>query len=278
MLVQGIIDVFWMENDKIILLDYKTDRVKQAQELLMRYQTQLQLYADALSRVFSTDTKKMVAEEKLIYSFHIMSRIVLASASPRRKELLEQIGLEFEICPAKGEEVITAGSVDGAVLELSRQKAEEVAAGILSYNEIHPELVTPQDILVIGADTVVACDGNILGKPRDEADAAHMLSMLSGHTHSVYTGVTLVFIDKNGRTGETSFYEKTDVCMYPLDDAEIRRYIAGGEPMDKAGSYGIQGQAAAFVKEIHGDYNNVVGLPVGRLYQELKKLGVMEWN
>ena len=202
-----------------------------------------------------------------------MSRIVLASASPRRKELLEQIGLEFEICPAKGEEVITAGSVDGAVLELSRQKAEEVAAGILSYNEIHPELVTPQDILVIGADTVVACDGNILGKPQDEADAAHMLSMLSGHTHSVYTGVTLVFIDKNGRTGETSFYEKTDVCMYPLDDAEIRRYIAGGEPMDKAGSYGIQGQAAAFVKEIHGDYNNVVGLPVGRLYQELKKLG-----
>ena len=105
-----------------------------------------------------------------------------------------------------------------------------------------------------------------------------MLSMLSGHTHSVYTGVTLVFIDKNGRTGETSFYEKTDVRMYPLDDAEIRRYIAGGEPMDKAGSYGIQGQAAAFVKEIHGDYNNVVGLPVGRLYQELKKLGVMEWN
>lgn len=137
-----------------------------------------------------------------------MSRIVLASASPRRKELLEQIGLEFEICPAKGEEVITAGSVDGAVLELSRQKAEEVAAGILSYNEIHPELVTPQDILVIGADTVVACDGNILGKPRDEADAAHMLSMLSGHTHSVYTGVTLVFIDKNGRTGETSFMRK----------------------------------------------------------------------
>ena len=103
-----------------------------------------------------------------------MSRIVLASASPRRKELLEQIGLEFEICPAKGEEVITAGSVDGAVLELSSQKAEEVAAGILSYNEIHPELVTPQDILVIGADTVVACDGNILGKPR-KAFIMHLL-------------------------------------------------------------------------------------------------------
>ena len=130
-----------------------------------------------------------------------MSRIVLASASPRRKELLEQIGLEFEICPAKGEEVITAGSVDGAVLELSSQKAEEVAAGILSYNEIHPELVTPQDILVIGADTVVACDGNILGKPRDEADAAHMLSMLSGHTH-------LFLLIKTAEPGKLHFMRK----------------------------------------------------------------------
>ena len=207
-----------------------------------------------------------------------MSRIVLASASPRRKELLEQIGLEFEICPAKGEEVISADTVEEAVLFLSRQKAEEVATGILSYNETHPDLVTPQDILVIGADTVVACDGTILGKPQDEKEAKQMLMQLSGRTHSVYTGVTLVFIDKNGRTGETSFYEKTKVCMYPIDEAEIEKYIAGGEPMDKAGSYGIQGQAAAFVKEIHGDYNNVVGLPVARLYQELKKLGVLEWN
>lgn len=207
-----------------------------------------------------------------------MSRIVLASASPRRKELLEQIGMEFEICPAKGEEVITGDTVDKAVMELSRQKAEEVAAGILSYNETHPELVTPQDILVIGADTVVAHDGTILGKPKDEADADRMLSLLSGDTHSVYTGVTLVFIDKSGRTGELSFYEKTDVVMYPISKEERARYIAGGEPMDKAGSYGIQGQAAAFVKEIHGDYNNVVGLPVARLYQELKKLGVTEWK
>lgn len=204
-----------------------------------------------------------------------MSRIVLASASPRRKELLEQIGLEFEICPAKGEEVITEDTVDGAVLELSRQKAEEVAAGILSYNEMHPELVTPQDILVIGADTVVAYENTILGKPKDEADAIRMLSMLSGQTHSVYTGVTLVFISKEGRTGETSFFEKTDVTMYPLESAEMKRYVLSGEPMDKAGSYGIQGTAAAFVKGISGDYNNVVGLPVARLYQELKKLGFL---
>ena len=207
-----------------------------------------------------------------------MSRIILASASPRRRELLEQVGVEFEICPAKGEEVITHTSPEDVVLELSRQKAQEVAAGILSYNTSHPELTTPQDILVIGADTVVAYEGNILGKPRDEADASRTIAMLAGHTHSVYTGVALVFMDASGRAGVHSFYEKTDVTVYPMNEQEIARYVASKEPMDKAGSYGIQGQAAAFVKEIHGDYNNVVGLPVGRLYQELKKLGVMEWN
>lgn len=202
-----------------------------------------------------------------------MSQIVLASGSPRRKELLEQMGLEFEICPAKGEEVITKTLPQEVVEELSRQKAEEVAAGILFYNENHPELTSPQDILVIGADTVVACDGKILGKPKDTADAKQMLSLLSGRTHSVYTGVTLVFIDKSGRTGEHSFYEKTDVTMYPMSEAEIEGYIATGEPMDKAGAYGIQGRCAIYIKEIAGDYYNVVGLPVGRLYQELKALG-----
>lgn len=158
-----------------------------------------------------------------------MSQIILASASPRRKELLEQIGAE---------------------------------------------LVTPQDILVIGADTVVAYENQILGKPKDEEDARRMLSMLSGKTHSVYTGVTFVFIDKAGRTGEHCFYEKTDVSMYTLTEEEIDRYISSGDPMDKAGSYGIQGRFAIHIKGIHGDYNNVVGLPVARLYQELRKLGV----
>ena len=198
-----------------------------------------------------------------------MSRIVLASASPRRKELLEQIGLEFEICPAKGEEVITAGSVDGAVLELSRQKAEEVAAGILSYNEIHPELVTPQDILVIGADTVVACDGNILGKPRDEADAARMLRMLSGHTHQVYTGVTLLRTFAGQVIYQKTLSVCTDVTFYPLTDEDINAYIRTGEPMDKAGAYGIQGKGAVLVSGIRGDYDNVVGLPVSMVHQVL---------
>ena len=124
-----------------------------------------------------------------------MRQIILASASPRRKELLEQIGLEFEICPAKGEEVITSIVPEEVVQELSRQKAEEVAAMVSSYKEKHEELMTPQELIVIGADTVVAMDGSILGKPVDEEDAARMLTMLSGKTHSVYTGVTLVVVD-----------------------------------------------------------------------------------
>ena len=142
------------------------------------------------------------------------------------------------------------------------------------FLEQHAELVTPQDILVIGADTVVAYENQILGKPKDEEDARRMLSMLSGKTNSVYTGVTFVFIDKAGRTGEHCFYEKTDVSMYTLTEDEIDRYISSGDPMDKAGSYGIQGRFAIHIKGIHGDYNNVVGLPVARLYQELRKLGV----
>ena len=203
-----------------------------------------------------------------------MNQIILASGSPRRKELLEQIGLEFEICPAKGEEIITKTIPEEVVMELSRQKAEEVGGMVSAYGENHSELTTPQDILVIGADTVVAYDGQILGKPKDREHAMEMLRMLSGHTHSVYTGVTCVFIDKKGRCGEHIFYEKTDVTMYPMTETEIQRYVDTGEPMDKAGSYGIQGRCAIHVKEIRGDYNNVVGLPVSRLYQELLGIGI----
>ena len=203
-----------------------------------------------------------------------MSQIILASQSPRRKELLEQIGLEFEICPAKGEEIITKTIPEEVVMELSKQKAEEVAAMVSSFGEEHKDITTPSDILVIGADTVVAYDGKILGKPVDEADAKRMLTMLSGNTHSVFTGVTLVLIDKSGRAGELVFYEKTDVKMHEMTELEIDRYIATGEPMDKAGSYGIQGKCAIYIEKIEGDYNNVVGLPIARIYQELKKIGI----
>lgn len=203
-----------------------------------------------------------------------MSQIILASQSPRRKELLEQIGLEFEICPAKGEEIITKSIPEEVVMELSKQKAEEVAAMVSSFGENHKEITTPSDILVIGADTVVAYDGKILGKPVDEADAKRMLTMLSGNTHSVFTGVTLVLIDKSGRAGELVFFEKTDVKMHAMSELEIDRYIATGESMDKAGSYGIQGKCAIYIEKIDGDYNNVVGLPISRIYQELKKIGI----
>jgi len=224
-----------------------------------------------------------------------MSQIILASQSPRRKELLEQIGLEFEICPAKGEEIITKTIPEEVVMELSKQKAEEVAAMVSSFGENHKEITTPSDILVIGADTVVAYDGKILGKPKDEADAKAMLTMLSGNTHSVFTGVTLVLIDKSGRAGELVFYEKTDVKMHEMSELEIERYIATGEPMDKTGSHiwntnritgGWQGKAGGYgiqdpfgmqyIERIDGDYYNVVGLPVSRLYQELKRLGIIQ--
>ncbi|MGN0350042.1 MAG: Maf family protein [Roseburia sp.] len=203
-----------------------------------------------------------------------MSQIILASASPRRKELLEQIGIAFEICPAKGEEKITKTNPAEVVEELSKQKAEEVAAMLTIYGEEHQELMTPQDILVIGADTVVAVENQILGKPKDEEDACRMLRLLSGRAHEVYTGVTLFFIDKSGKMGAHVFHETTKVFMKELSEKEIKRYVASGEPMDKAGSYGIQGKCAIYIDKIEGDYNNVVGLPISRIYRELEKLGI----
>ena len=204
-----------------------------------------------------------------------MIQIILASASPRRRELLEQIGLTFEVCPAKGEEIITKSAPEEAVQELARAKAREVASMVRQYGVRHGELVTPQDMIVIGADTVVAADGQILGKPGDEEDAFRMLSMLSGRSHAVYTGVALVFLDQSGRAGEHVFYERTIVSMREMSEKEIRRYIATGEPMDKAGAYGIQGRFAAYIEKIEGDYYNVVGLPVSRVYETLKELGAL---
>lgn len=203
-----------------------------------------------------------------------MGQIILASASPRRKELLEQIGLQFEICPAKGEEVITKTIPHEVVQELASQKAKEVAGMVKAYETSHGELMTPQDIMVIGADTIVAYENQILGKPKDEEDAFRMLSMLSGNTHAVYTGVSIVLLGASGKAGEMTFYEKTDVVMRAMSKDEIYRYIATGEPMDKAGAYGIQGKCAIYIDKIDGDYNNVVGLPIAAIYRELKKLGI----
>ena len=127
--------------------------------------------------------------------------------------------------------------------------------------------------LVIGSDTVVVFQNRILGKPADEEDAVHTLQKLQDNTHQVYTGVT-VLEKKQGQWIEHTFYEKTDVEFYPVSENEIKAYVSTGEPMDKAGSYGIQGRWGIYVKGICGDYNNVVGLPVARLFHEMKKLGV----
>lgn len=184
--------------------------------------------------------------------------LILASASPRRKKLLEKIGLPFTVQPAKGEERITQKSPAAVVMELSRQKAEEIAAA------------QTEDCIIIGADTVVAKGEKIMGKPKDAADAKQMLRSIADDCHQVYTGVTLI------RTGahpqSVTFQEKTDVFLYPISDAELDAYIASGDPMDKAGAYGIQGDFAIYVKRIAGDYYNVVGLPIGRVYQELKRM------
>lgn len=186
-----------------------------------------------------------------------MKKIILASASPRRKELLEQIGLSFQIEPARGEEHITSVIPREVVEELSYQKAMEVA-------RLHKE----EDTLILGADTIVVYEDKIMGKPADEEEAREMLRKLSGKTHCVFTGVTAVLWENQKKTVRT-FSEKTEVTFYPMSEEEIMFYVKTREPMDKAGAYGIQGIGAKFIQAIHGDYNNVVGLPVARLYQEV---------
>lgn len=185
--------------------------------------------------------------------------IILASQSPRRRELLAQMGVpQFEVVPALGEEIASPGLSPAQLVEvLSRQKAEEVAVQ-----------AGPDDV-VIAADTVVAVDGAVLGKPRDPADAARMLSLLSGRAHTVYTGVTV----RRGTFSRTA-HEATQVRFRPLIQSEISAYIATGEPMDKAGAYGVQGLGALLVERLDGDFFNVMGLPVLRLSRMLERFGV----
>lgn len=185
-------------------------------------------------------------------------KIILASASPRRRELLTQIGLEFEIRPAQGDGETRETLPGPLVEELSRNKALEIASA------------AEEGEVVIGADTMVFLADRAMGKPKDEEDAANMLRSLQGNTHQVCTGFTFAW-KENGKVLCKSFHEQTDVSVYPMSEEEIRAYIATGDCADKAGAYGIQGPFARHVKGICGDYNNVVGLPVGRVYQELKR-------
>ena len=185
--------------------------------------------------------------------------LILASQSPRRKELLGLLGIDFEIRVADIDEAMDS-AVDprDEVARVSRLKALAVPR--------------QEDDVVIAADTIVVCQGKILGKPKNEADAKQMLRLLSGRSHQVMTGMTVL----RGQL-ETVVTEVTQIHFRPLSDKEIDRYIASGEPMDKAGAYGIQGGAALFCQSMEGDYYNVVGLPVCRLSQILRQL-VSEWN
>lgn len=197
-----------------------------------------------------------------------MEQIVLASASPRRSELLKQAGLDFVVIPSKGEEVITSTHPAEVVEELSLQKAQEVAQRILAGNES----AVKDFSVVIGADTVVAADHKILGKPADHEDARKMITMLQGNIHQVYTGVTLIVKDAKGSIHTRTFNECTDVDVCEMSSEEVEEYISTKEPYDKAGAYGIQGSFGVYIRGIRGCYYNVVGLPISRLCHELKDM------
>ncbi len=198
-------------------------------------------------------------------------KIILASASPRRRDLLSQAGFAFDAVPSIVDEKMEGDTPGQVVMSLAEQKAREV------FERTHIQDICRQegpDRIVLGADTIVVCDGKRLGKPESEAEAFSMLRLLSGRTHEVYTGVGLYFY-RDGNVCREAFYECTKVTMYPISTDQARWYIQSKEPMDKAGAYGIQGLGAVFIKEITGDYNSVVGLPLARVWQTLYTLGLI---
>jgi len=187
-----------------------------------------------------------------------MKRVILASGSPRRRELLAMTGVEFEVMVSDKEEVVTDTDPVLVTKDLSRQKAEAVAEEI-------------EEGIVIGSDTVVSVDGKILGKPSDREDAVNMIRTLQGRSHMVYTGVTIINKTKETMDTET-FAEGTKVNVAKMTEEEIQRYCDTSEPYDKAGSYAVQGIFAKHIEGIKGDYFNVVGLPVHQVYEILKKI------
>lgn len=194
-------------------------------------------------------------------------RLILASGSPRRREILSEMGYTFDVKTADFDEsTVSLEKPAHAVQALALGKAM-AAAEVTAVEE---------PTLFLGSDTVVALNDVVMGKPKDEADAAAMLRSLSGNTHVVYTGVALVEKDPEGECGATeTFVEATEVTFFELSDEEIDRYIRTGEPMDKAGAYGIQGLGRVLVEGIRGDYETVVGLPAARVYRALREHDVV---
>ena len=192
-----------------------------------------------------------------------MKKIILASASPRRKELLEKIGLKFEVEPGACQEIVDKDlEPHELVQKLSREKAEAVAR---KY----------RNAVVIAADTVVLIDGKILGKPKSPTEAKKMLRVLSGKSHVVITGFTIIDTSQRRILSKAA---ETKVYIRELNPEEIDAYVKSGEPLDKAGAYGIQGLGSVIVEKIEGDYFNVVGLPLSALAESLKEFGVDVWG
>ena len=187
-----------------------------------------------------------------------MRNIILASGSPRRRDLLTTAGISFEVRTSDADERTELTDPAEVVQELSCRKCLDVLRQM------------PSGTVVLGADTIVAMDGTILGKPEDEADARNMLRRLAGRAHDVYTGVTIAEQTADGKLIRKQFAVRTSVQIGPLTEEEITAYILTGEPMDKAGAYGIQGVFSRHVEQISGDYFNVVGLPVHAVYEALK--------
>jgi septum formation protein len=191
---------------------------------------------------------------------HQQNKLILASASPRRQQLLRELGIAFDVHPADIVEERKSGEEPLAyATRLAQEKAVKVARQF------------PQQI-VLGADTIVVVDSEVLGKPADAGDAARMLRMLSARTHRVITAVSLV---TGGRDADTRTCA-SDVCFRQLEEREIQEYIAGGEPMDKAGAYAIQGEAARWILRLTGDYSNVVGLPLPLVAEMLRASGFLQ--
>ncbi|MCI1930519.1 MAG: Maf family protein [Clostridia bacterium] len=192
-----------------------------------------------------------------------MYKFILASASPRRRSILEKLNIPFEVIVSGAEEHLELEhSPYEWVKILSERKASAVAPGVKG------------PAVIIGADTIVTYLGKILIKPTSEAEAFSMLRQLSGKKHTVYTGMTLIFIDQNGNREVESYVDATEVTMLPITDEEIRTYISTEEYADKAGGYAIQGKSSVFIESIYGSYDTVVGLPTYILYKALKDHGI----
>ncbi len=229
------------------------------------------------------------------------TKIILASGSPRRKELLSQAGLDFSIEISDVDETVDTQDAEKTVKELAERKANAVAKNHLrgeatgnlqneveenmqrnanceqgeASNDSQDKVNSKEELLIVSADTVVALDNHVIGKPKDKEDALKILMSLSGKTHDVYTGVCCISMLDGNVTTKDCFVVRTAVTMYDFDESEALEYIASGEPMDKAGAYGIQGIGARLVEKIDGDYNNVVGFPLATF---LRRIGKIELN